>query len=126
MGYRANYHGYLPWIVVDVGCWCRYLGGSPLNNHDLYLCIYRLHGQETYRLLNAINVGCPGSDPELSDRIYLELSGLYGPKWQDIFAYSHIYFTLVTGQSVQIMLESNEYTDCHLFNNITSYDKSWE
>lgn len=96
-------------------------------NHELYLCVYRLdHSLERYRLYTVRSIGTPGSDPEVSDAIDAVMKAQYGNRWEDVFYRRSLYFTICVGDSVKTEQSINEYTDVHMFNNITSYNRSWE
>jgi len=97
-----------------------------LINCNAYLCVYRLYGNDTYILRAAINVGHPGSDPELTDAIGAALSNVYGGAWEHVFANEHLYFTVMSDESLLTSLQENEYTYANMFNNISSYIKTWE
>jgi hypothetical protein len=111
----------------SLGYGCGILGGSPLiDNYNVYLCVYRLYGNDTYVLRTVINVGHPSSDPELTDAIGASLRDVYGMAWEHVFANEHLYFSVMGGESILTSLGENEYTYSHMFNNISSYIKTWE
>jgi hypothetical protein len=98
-------------------------------NHELYLCVYRLvQGEniECYRLCTSQSIGTPGSDPEVSDAIDAVFSSRYGKDWEAVFYRRGLCFTICVGDSVQTEKSINEYTDWHMFNNMASYNRSWE